>query len=597
MMQRPHENAVTSTLWDFPQALVAPSESVMRYIYAYALDPSLPNSLLSRNQTSQLDSLLSMAGIRYLVVDEYIGNQERVIDIMNHSSSLVYSGRIGQLSIFEVNNLEDIILGNPVYVLGGLETYFQMVESLELFSSNTTTFAPIFMDGPISWEVNDLQSFGPIFSSPNKSILDLIGPFMVVDPEAIVVSPSQYTSHFDPPNYWSPAFVSDTHQGVWTYYIGEKIGYDWDYSYSPSYGFAFTWGPDTLGFNFQTNQSGSYSVFVRSLHHPENGTAKILLDSNPIMLNTRWNSSSTEFVWDSLGDFNFTKGSHTLIIANEEGLNAVNLVVVIPSEKVRQLDSIAKQFYSYAGDVKIPNRVVIDNSSKLANYSMNIIAQGNYSALFSLTVDKPVGNSVQLVVNNQIIQTQVVSLNPYVVFAENIALPVGNHSIELVSSRRFEASNISAIVYGPRGSLADDFFSWLHNKSPVDAGNLTINQVRPGYYETSITFNANSSFMLVLPQLYTATMRVSFDSQPNNISYSMYPISDVFTGIWFMLPNETSHDSFTATFFTEEGRALKQSNENAVLLAITLLVVAIVIDLIWLIIRKKNKYGSKLRIN
>jgi hypothetical protein len=578
----------SGTLWDFPQAPVGLSESVMRYIYAYALDPYLSTSLLSRNQTCQIGSLLSMAGIKYLVVDGYTGNQERVIDIMNHSSSLIYSGQVGQLFIFRVSNFGNITLGDPIIVNSGLETYFRTLGSLRLLSINSS-FTPIFMDGPLSWKTNDFPSFGAILSSPNKSKLDLIGPFMVNDQQALVLPLSQYTSNYNPSNYWSPAFVSDTHQGVWTNYLGQKTGYDWDYSYSPSYGFAFTWGPDTICLNFEINQTANYSVFVRSLHHPENGSVKIWLDSNQTLLNTSWNSSSTEFVWDSLGEVNLTKGSHSLSFTNEEGLNAVNLVVIIPSENVRQLDFVAEQFYNYAGDVKIPNMVSISNSSTFENYSMNVFTQGNYSALIRLTVERPADNSVQLVFNNQTYPTQTISLDPYVVYAGDVALSAGNQSIELISSQRFNASNISMIVYGPNGSMADKIFSGDYSKSQVDAGNLSINQVSASYYETSISFNTNSSFMLVLPQLYTGTMKVTLGSQPYNISYSTYPVFDVFTGIFFKLPNETSNISFTATFYTDEGRAFRQSNDNTLFLVGTMILVAVTLDIVLFLKHKKNK--------
>ena len=589
----------SNTLWDFPQPLVAPSESVMRYIYSYALDPSLQTSLLSRNQTSQLGILLSMAGIKYLVSDGYVGNQTNVINTLNHSSSLTYSGRVGQLSIFRVKNFENITIGNPVLVLGGLETYFKTIETLKLFSINTS-FAPIFMDGPLNGKTDDFESLGPILSSPNKSIFDLMGSFFVNDRDAIVIPPSMFTINHDPSNYWSPAFVSDTHQGVWTYYLGQLVGYDWDYSYSPSYGIALTWGPATLGLNFQLNKTGTYSVFMRSLHHPENGTVRIGLDSNETILNTRWNSSATEFVWDCISDVILKKGLHTLSISNEEGLNAVNLVVIIPSEKVGQLGSVAEQLYSYKGDVRIPNRVTISNNtstSRVENYSMNVIGQGNYSAVIHLNVDRPLSNSAQLVINNnQTYRTQVLSLDPYVVHVDDIALPSGNQSMKLVSSQPFNASDITTIVYGPKGSLVDNLFSGVQNESQVIARNLSINQVRPGYYEQSITFDANSSFMLVLTQLYSGTMKVSFDPQSSNVTYSTYPISDVFTGIWFRVPNESLPISFTATFFTEEDRALKQSNENAILLATALLLVAVAIDVAF-IRYKKIKQHAKLKSN
>jgi len=578
----------SSTLWNLRQAPVELSESVMRYIYAYTFDQSLPTSLLSRNQTDQMGDVLSMAGVKYIVVDEYNGKQERVFDVLNCSSSFVYASRIGQLHIFRVSDFDNIVLSDPILVNGGYETYFQTVDTLKSLV-NCSSFSPIFMDSPTGWDLNNLPSFGTILSSPNKSMLDLMGSFMVNDENATVISLSQYTSHFNPANFWSPAFVSDTHHGVWTSYLGTLEDYDWDYSYNPGYGFVFTWGPDTLVADFSLSQTANYSVFIRSLHYPGDGRFSITVDSNQTQVNTGWNSTSAELVWNSLGDLTLTKGSHVLSISNEEGLNAINLIVIIPTERVTQLASVAEQFYGYAGDVKLLSPTVITNSSisKNETCSINVLQPGNYSALIRLTVQNPVDNTVKLVFNNQTYQTEVVSIDPYVVSAHLIMLPAGNQSVELRSSQHL--SNVSAIVYGPDGSLADKMFSNYSDKSQIEAGNSTINKINLSYSEHSISFRANSSFMVVLPQLYTGTMAVSFDTQLNGIMYSTYPILNVFTGIWFKLPNETSPATFAATFYTDEGREFKASSSNFVPLVVSLIIIAIALDIVIMTTIKHNK--------
>ena len=490
----------SSTTWDFPQAPVGLSESVLRYIYAYALDPSISTSLISRNQTEQLGSILSLAGIKYLVVDEYTGSERNLLDIMNHSSSLNYSGQIGQLSVFRVNNFENVSLVNPVLVMGGLETYRNMVDSFEKLSINSS-FAPLFMDGPINWNMDDDLNFGPIFSSPNKSIFDLMGSFVVNDNSAIVVVPSQYTEDYDPSHFWSPGFVSDTHQGVWTNYAGQQAGYDWDYSYSPSYGFIFTSAHDALNINFAVNKTTNYDIFVRTLQQPKNGSVTIGVDSSRIAVNTGWNFNSSEFIWSDLGGLNLTKGSHTLHIENQEGSNALNLVVIIPSENIHQLTNVTEQFYYLHGGITIAEESK-DNPVFNGNYFANILEPGNYSVIVRLTDQKLDHTRIQLVVDDRRYETKVLSLNPFVVCSDPIPLSSGQQSIELMSSQKLSSSNVSIIIYGPQGSLADKIFSGqISNGYNVNAIGLSINQISASYYETSILFNANSSFMVVLPQV------------------------------------------------------------------------------------------------
>jgi hypothetical protein len=583
----------SDTGWAFSEPPVGMAESVLRYIYAYALDPSIQTSLLNRNQTQEIADILTIAGTKYLIVDGYLGDESKISAILNCSSSFTYSGGFGELVVYENNRFLNADLANPVFVLGGMETYNNLLSAFGRLSLNSS-FAPVFMDGPINWNYSEnLQSFGPIFSTPNKSVFDLAAPYLMNTKGSVVIAPSQYTIDYDPNNHWSPGFVSDVNQGVWTSFCSNLPNFDWDYSYNPNYGFAFTFSNTTIDIPFSIAATGSYRILARTMMHPENSSIMFNIDVSQAVTKTGWNISSSEFVWNSLGDFNLSRGSHNLNITNLQGSNAINLVLITPSSEIQTSETFVEDFYNVVGDVELLDRFAIFNNesspSGETNFSLNPIQRGTYSMILEL------GNStlnavdgVKVILNNQTLETKVLSTNPPVVSVGNVSLVQGQQLLKILT--RFNStSDISLIIYGPEGSLASNLLSnKIFQPLKVNVTQILVKDLSANYNEYKLTFNASSNFMLVFPQIYTGTLRVSLDS-PSNITYTTYPVYNVYTGIWFDLQNESSSKAFTVTLYTEEGRSFLSSSKTTLLAICLAITISALIDIAVYIRRRQIK--------
>jgi hypothetical protein len=586
------------TTWNFPEPAVGMAESVERYFYAYTLSPEIETCLLDRNETQELASALAVGGIKYVVVDGYEGNQTQILPLLSQSSSFTYVTTIGELTVYRNNDFQTVNFENPILALGGLQTYTNMINVLSQMSKSSS-FAPVFLDSPIDSGISNVSA--PVFSSPNMSILDLMAPFLITDNRSLIIAPAEYSEHYDPSTFWSPGFVSDVNQGVWTQFWSQDPTFDWQYSYNPDYGFAFTSGIDTLNIQFNVPETGSYQIFVRVLMHPENGSLTISIDNHNIPINTAWSFNSTEFIWMNLGEFNLQKGSHSLKITNQEGLNAINLMLVMPSNEVQQVMLSTQQYYNHVGDVKL---VASDlNSTNLlydangdAQFSFNVFEDGNYSIL--LHVSNTQGNAntgVSVIVGNTAYKMRLLSRDSADESVEGVSLTQGQQTLEIPKMYLQNASNISILVYGPQGSLADQLMSQKIMQEPrVSITYLHVKSLSSSYSEYDISFAANSTFMMVLPELYTGTVQVSA-SNGEFVNYSTFPIYDVFTGILFNIQETNRTQQFNIVIYTQEGRSFLNSSETTLIVMSIMIILGLVIDLIILKRNKWTLWREKLR--
>ena len=569
----------TDTPWSFPQPPVGMGHSVLRYYYAYALDPKITNSLLNRKQTQELANILAFGGIKYVIVDEYQSEQGPILLLLNQSSAFSYITHIGKLHIYIVNNVRDMVsVANPIFVLGGMETYRKILSILNGVITNTS-FAPIFLDGPVSSSIVNLPA--PIVSSPRKSILDLMAPFLIDNNRSIILAPAKYTRNFNPVNVWSPGYVSDPHHGIWTLVWPQAKGYEWEYSYRPEYGFAFTSGNDELTMKFSLPETGYYQVFVRALMHPENASIKTRIDNAEVAVNTGWSYEAVEFQWVSLGEFRLTEGQHVLRVLNEKGSNAINLIVLSPSNEVERIRQLVTSFYERVGEIKLVvaklNDAQIDHDRGTASLSLNVMKEGIYSVLVMVVNNSDrVDKSIKLAVGARVYDTQILSYEPLLLLAGKVHLEAGQQPIKLFPIQ----SDISILVYGPQGSLADELMSQgTLGESKAKINYVHINSLDWNYREYDVSFTTNSSVMLVIPEIYTGTIRVSFDNSVGSVKYSTFPIYYVFTGIWLEVQETSQPQTFKVTLYKEESRSFIRSGETTLLIMGVIVIAGIATDL------------------
>ena len=166
--------------------------------------------------------------------------------------------------------------------------------------------------------------------------------------------------------------------------------------------------PNRLEMDFDLRRSDDYVLFIRSLRGEKGGRIDIHLDGKfSNYVDTIGNSNA--FTWQMIDSFYLKKGSHTLAMDNKNGFNAVNLLAIIPKQKLREYRGDVENFLRNKGliyaleaesNLEFEEANVMDShgscasSGKVLNLSENskarlpvdIIKSGHYSLSMRMIV-------------------------------------------------------------------------------------------------------------------------------------------------------------------------------------------------------------------
>lgn len=178
---------------------------------------------------------------------------------------------------------------------------------------------------------------------PDKVILDdkedLL--FYFLDNNSVLIEPFTSTRDHIPHEVWSVGTAPGILHGPFHDYLEEDFGInntDTDYSK----GLVFTWDRDELHVPLEVKGTTDYHLFVRYLESEAGGEMKVSLNGRTVNIFTK--SLENKFVWKDLGIFDLPNGKHTLMLENDNGLNAVNIFALIPSHALTQLNERAESF-------------------------------------------------------------------------------------------------------------------------------------------------------------------------------------------------------------------------------------------------------------
>lgn len=201
--------------------------------------------------------------------------------------------------------------------------------------------------------------------------------------DAIVISPFDHTRNHRPPQVWSVASTQDPLHADFHPYLNQFKLKNEDIDFSK--GVVITWGNDTLKIPFQISKSGPYVVYIRYLENQQGGNLGIDIDGTRMYLYTKERTDS--FLWKDVGTYDLKSGEHMLSLANLDGLNAVNIVALIPASALSKMTEAAQNF---AED----KRLIYDLDSKSNFYMTGREIQSG--------IDFRSNGTFQTVISNQI---------------------------------------------------------------------------------------------------------------------------------------------------------------------------------------------------
>jgi hypothetical protein len=143
-----------------------------------------------------------------------------------------------------------------------------------------------------------------------------------------IIKISDATLQHDPAMVWSKARTDDPTHAPFHNYLDQFRMTNRDFDYGK--GLVLTWGQDRLDIPFEAKATDAYNLYLRYLQNPEGGKLKFYLDNNEIK-EISTTDLLAKFVWQNIGTFNLTKGTHKLTLENIYGFNAANIFALIPT--------------------------------------------------------------------------------------------------------------------------------------------------------------------------------------------------------------------------------------------------------------------------
>lgn len=90
----------------------------------------------------------------------------------------------------------------------------------------------------------------------------------------------------------------------------------------------------------EIGEKGDYDFYIRYFKNQEGGSISVFLDDNEISLDTK--SENNQFVWQKLGVFQMDQGKHQIILRNNQGFNAINILTMVKKENMENYLNSAK---------------------------------------------------------------------------------------------------------------------------------------------------------------------------------------------------------------------------------------------------------------
>jgi hypothetical protein len=257
----------------------------------------------------------------------------------------VKSSQIGFFQILETDSdsSQARISDQNIVVVGGLDK-FGTLNQLESFDVDKT--AIVFAESSSKDSSNDfLEISDTIVLGPDwyDAILSSL-------PDKYLVAPFDVTNNHNPSRFWSKSGTSDPLHGPFHPYLTERGISNWDFDFGR--GVVITWSQDTLRVPFSVESNAKFSIFIRLLTSPAGGAVGIAFDDEE-KTHIQTFTDQSAFKWIELESKTFAAGSHSIAIDNVLGLNAINVIAVIPEDSLEGIRGNLSDYINRATNIHL----------------------------------------------------------------------------------------------------------------------------------------------------------------------------------------------------------------------------------------------------
>lgn len=285
------------------------------------------NEIIQKSKCDSVSGYLDPLNIQYVVFHNDSASEKYASDLLQglqRQKDLELASHEGTVSIFRRRTWHQNILypySKTVAVVGG----FGSLVSLNALGMNSSI---VFTDQNVAYEDVGFDMLALSGDLVNDAL-----PFFLN--ESLVLAPSDFADRHSPVECWSKASLSDLTGGPFHVYLGE-FGVDcWDFDYDR--GVILSWAPKAkLSIPFDVDSNERQEIFLRTFENAAGGNITVYLDDSTIgTINTY--SQANRFAWKTAGVCSLASGSHILTLEDTNGLNAVNLIAIMPEGKASEV--------------------------------------------------------------------------------------------------------------------------------------------------------------------------------------------------------------------------------------------------------------------
>ena len=350
--------------------------------------------VLLKNRSNYVANYLNPLNVRYIIFhnDSAFMNANSLFQRLQHQRDLELVKHNGNVYVFENKGWSESVFQPYRRVMAVIGGFDKFVSLNALKPLNLSDFSVVFVDQNAADGCENAEAF--VLSG---DLLSDFLPFFLN--ESVVIAPFDFSRRHSPAECWSKASLSDLLGGPFHPYLRQFSVECWDFDYDK--GVVVTWAvSERLNIPFNVASMGNFSLFARVFESGAGGNITVYLDEKPVgSVDTR--SQLNRFVWREIS-VNLTVGNHVLTLENMEGLNAVNLISVMPEEKALEMKQrfetwlegkdllyvfeAESDFFrenaqvsrGYGGEASNGVVVVLGSDSKVYR-SFEIVRSGNYS--------------------------------------------------------------------------------------------------------------------------------------------------------------------------------------------------------------------------
>jgi hypothetical protein len=531
----------------FSSDTVGGKGTLNNYLYPLIFGMRFPyGSMVYEEQTNNLNEFLGPINVKYIVLHDdipFLGNRIDKLSTALDKQEGLESKDFGFITLYTTKDVapQFSTKQNTMLVQGGGLLKLDSLFSTKSITSNNT--GVLFSDISLDQNREMWDSSHTLIPVNELSYAE----YMLDKNDVIVIIPSAYTNDFAPERVWSnspantPQFLNGLKRS------GIELPYQFDYGKNIVFTSANT-NTTQLAIPLSVSGPGEYKVLLRYFANDKGGLLNLDLNGQPLTLETK--SHLNRFVWTDLGTLRLSQGTQKLSIENRNGLNALNLVALIPAEKYEQYKAeftnslvdkdiihifeAESDFNSNARTSSVVHDIDYSNgraielrTGEVLSTRFEILKDGNYhlaiygEGTITVYIDGVTSHTINLVDG--------------VAHNETVSFDSGNHYIEITSTDSMNSSYLDSLSIASIRT-DDNQSSLVQEQHPGEEAIIRYNKIDPTSYEVSV--EAESPFMLAFAEGYDERWTAEVEETSTGIKkiYKPLPLYGAING--FMIDAE-----------------------------------------------------------